>query len=278
MQIKTKTILISPEMAQKWFEGRAKNRPVSALRVAEYVKQIKADLWRYTHQGLAFDSDGALADGQHRAKAIWEAGKPVTMQCSYYSIKGDELSYVLRATDLTKSRSAADQLHIQNTLLTNYTMIAAAAKIICRSELSSRMSRDQILDLAKAEQASLSWAVQWRTGAGFRASHAAALALAYPINNAKVEEFARDFTTGAALELGSPVLLLRARKVPAASNEARVKEFRVTLQAIQQYFGTKKAKGRLLDGRDGINWCRAERAKLGLTMISGPADPETEAS
>lgn len=277
MTIKVKTTLVTPEMAKKWFEARAKNRPISVLRVAQYVQLLKQGSWRFTHQGFAFDCDGVLVDGQHRAKAIWESGVSVMMLLITYSLKGVELEYALRATDIGRVRTAADQLHIQATLLTNYTMIAAASRIICLSEMRSKMSRDQILDLAKAEQPALSWAVQWRKGAGFRASHTAALALAYPINNAKVEEFAVAFTTGEELSKGSPILQLRSRKVPSATEEARVKEFRVTLRAIQ-LFVSAKAQSKLIDSRDGIDWCRAERAKLGLTMISGPADPETEAS
>lgn len=72
--------LIDPDTAKTWLdEANTHNRPISRA----YVKSLAADLadgrWQTTHQGVAFDSEGVLADGQHRLWAIVESGVPALL-------------------------------------------------------------------------------------------------------------------------------------------------------------------------------------------------------
>jgi len=65
------TVYITPELAQKWLKLTNNfNRPIKQEVVDMYVRQIKSGLWRRTHQGVAFDANGILIDGQHRLMAI----------------------------------------------------------------------------------------------------------------------------------------------------------------------------------------------------------------
>ncbi|GGQ53922.1 hypothetical protein GCM10010195_06630 [Kitasatospora griseola] len=61
--------------------------------------------WKLTHQGIAFDENGALVDGQHRLHAIIEANVSVKMLV-VYGLSED----VFPVLDSGKSRSAADAL------------------------------------------------------------------------------------------------------------------------------------------------------------------------
>ncbi|SHF99959.1 hypothetical protein [Streptoalloteichus hindustanus] len=69
--------LITPELASQWLLLNVHNRPLSKTFVQQLAQQITRGEWQLTHQGIAFDEDGHLSDGQHRLEAIVKAGIPV---------------------------------------------------------------------------------------------------------------------------------------------------------------------------------------------------------
>jgi hypothetical protein len=69
---------VTPEKALQWLEGNTHNRPINEAHVKRLARDIQAGRWRLTHQGIAFDTDGLLVDGQHRLWAVVEAGMPIT--------------------------------------------------------------------------------------------------------------------------------------------------------------------------------------------------------
>lgn len=77
--METKIETITPETAEVYLQHNPRNRNISSKRVSMYARSMRAGNWRLTHQGLAFNCDGSLKDGQHRLAAIVEAGVPVTM-------------------------------------------------------------------------------------------------------------------------------------------------------------------------------------------------------
>jgi len=84
MAMETKVILITPELAKKWLDKNVKNnRPVMKNTVKCYARLMKSGGWNLTHQGIAFDEEGYLIDGQHRLHAIIEANIPVEMNVTY---------------------------------------------------------------------------------------------------------------------------------------------------------------------------------------------------
>lgn len=94
--MKAEVMLITPSMAREFLshvdEGH-KNRPVRPRVISQYARDMKNGDWLLTHQGIAFDENGYLRDGQHRLHAIIEADTPVLMlvtfglsSCSYEGI------------------------------------------------------------------------------------------------------------------------------------------------------------------------------------------------
>lgn len=75
-------MVITPEMASEWLKNNPNNRPINMRDVTAMINTIKAGRFVLTHQGIAFDEDGRLIDGQHRLTAIALAGIPVTMMVS----------------------------------------------------------------------------------------------------------------------------------------------------------------------------------------------------
>lgn len=79
MAMETKTMLVTPELAQNWMELNRRNRPIMNDIVNSYARAMLSGKWNLTHQGIAFDTNGDLIDGQHRLKAVITAGIPVEM-------------------------------------------------------------------------------------------------------------------------------------------------------------------------------------------------------
>lgn len=77
MNITTKREVISPDMAKKFLEKNTVNRTVHERVVAALVRDIKNGNFVLTHQGIAFDENGNLVDGQHRLIACALAGIPI---------------------------------------------------------------------------------------------------------------------------------------------------------------------------------------------------------
>ncbi len=72
---------ITPECASDWLENRnlPLNRTLSETIAKRYADTMRAGRWLLTHQGIAFDKDGFVIDGQHRLRAIVLAGVPVEL-------------------------------------------------------------------------------------------------------------------------------------------------------------------------------------------------------
>jgi hypothetical protein len=99
---------ISPELAALYLRSNTKNRYVRQSHVKWLAESMKIGQWKLTHQGICFDSDGAMVDGQHRLLAIIESGQAVQMLVS----RGSS-SEGFDACDLGIVRSLADVTHLE---------------------------------------------------------------------------------------------------------------------------------------------------------------------
>ena len=83
MSMNTVDELITPEIAAEYLKRNKINRPLKWDRIRTYVAAMKAGKWQLTHQGIAFKSNGDLADGQNRLTAVVISGVPVMMKVTY---------------------------------------------------------------------------------------------------------------------------------------------------------------------------------------------------
>ncbi|MGW2487579.1 hypothetical protein ACWCV9_10200 [Streptomyces sp. NPDC001606] len=81
--MRTEVRTVTPELAEEWLKANIANRPLSRQTVTQLTKAIERGEWKLTHQGIAFDEDGQLVDGQHRLHAVAKAGLPVQMLIAY---------------------------------------------------------------------------------------------------------------------------------------------------------------------------------------------------
>lgn len=72
--------IVTPEVASEYLERNIENlRALSEEKVRHWCRVLERGEWITTHQGVAFDLDGVLFDGQHRLTAIVRTQVAVTM-------------------------------------------------------------------------------------------------------------------------------------------------------------------------------------------------------
>jgi hypothetical protein len=91
--VRTQWVSVTPEYAMRILDEYEKfcdahpaermNRPVHQSQVDKYVADMVAGRWGRNHQGLAFDKNGTLMDGQHRLWAVANSGVTVMMPVTY---------------------------------------------------------------------------------------------------------------------------------------------------------------------------------------------------
>jgi hypothetical protein len=115
--------VIGPELAACMLKCNKSNRPVRQSRVVELAREIEAGRWQRTHQGIAFDRNGILLDGQHRLLAVIRSGQKVACNVDF-GLSPDAFKVI----DTHAKRKAADALHIQGHA--NTIKLAAAANVL----------------------------------------------------------------------------------------------------------------------------------------------------
>ena len=114
---------ISPSRAAEMLDANTTNRPLSRAVVRSFADAMRRGDWVVTHQGIAFDVNGVLVDGQHRLAAIIEADMPVEVTVFTEVDEG-----TFDVLDTGKRRNAADVLAIEGEK--SSTMLAAMVRTI----------------------------------------------------------------------------------------------------------------------------------------------------
>jgi hypothetical protein len=110
-------IKITPKIAIDYLQNNIVNRTLSFRKVNQYVDDILNDNWlSNSGEGISFDWNGNLINGQHRLNAIIKANKSVSM---YVFTNCDPQSF--KYIDTAKSRSAGDVLSIDGVKNSNHT-------------------------------------------------------------------------------------------------------------------------------------------------------------
>jgi hypothetical protein len=109
--MKTSLEIITPEMAKEYLAHNTANRALRSKVLAYMVRDMKSGKWRLTHQGIAFDANGNLVDGQHRLSAIVLAGVPIQMMVT----RGLDDEAILNI-DTGSQRTPADAFKIRDLL------------------------------------------------------------------------------------------------------------------------------------------------------------------
>ncbi|TNC26474.1 hypothetical protein [Amycolatopsis alkalitolerans] len=121
--MRTRIQKITPKKAEEMLAANTANRPLSRPLVRSFAEAMRRGDWRVTHQGIAFDANGVLVDGQHRLAAIIEADLPVELTV-FTDVPPDTFDVL----DTGRKRNAADALAIEGE--TNSHMLASMLRTV----------------------------------------------------------------------------------------------------------------------------------------------------
>jgi hypothetical protein len=244
--ITTQLQTITPDMAKDCLaKNDTENRSRNKARVAAMARDMREGRWRTTHQGIAFDEHGTLIDGQHRLAAIIAAGCSVDLLVSV--IPG---ASVKDPIDQGAGRTAAYTTGV-------HSRIIAACRVLHGLEggttYNRRVTVSEITDVYNRHTDVLSW----EGIKGLTAGVIAAVCYAYPLDQHKIADFARQVIDGEHLKKGDPAYTLRAwtarnnRARPIESAFAALSAIRALLsdESIASLFGNADSAYRELTGR-----------------------------
>lgn len=218
-RIKTSIVYVTPAMAKRWLTKNTSNRNVSWVTVERYRRDMEAGLWHLTHEGIGFDTDGSLTDGQHRlhAIALLPDGASIPMQITT-GLDPEAKFFV----DQGRKRNAGGQLQIAK--VKNATATAAGARfyliwkqgilfrdtkqrqLITAPQIQDWVDENPVLvNLANENHTAISKSI------GVPSVARAAFYAVAQIDASDAEVFFGRFHTGAGLDSGDPILALRTR-------------------------------------------------------------------
>lgn len=108
--IRTETLLITPEIAKAFLDKNLSNRIVSKVTVNQYSEAMKSQKWRLNGESIKFCEKGNILDGQHRLLACIKSGVSFITLVTYGLKEEDKTTM-----DTGKNRSASDVLSFVGT-------------------------------------------------------------------------------------------------------------------------------------------------------------------
>ncbi len=119
-----------------------KQRPLKQPKVDNYAAAMAHGHWVVTHQGIAFDDDGNLCDGQHRLHAVVKSGVTIETQVTRNVAQKHGELFTFDAIDQGVKRHIGEQLHVRHGIKQANIVASAARKIVqmCKRGKNPNMS------------------------------------------------------------------------------------------------------------------------------------------
>jgi len=244
MKITARVEKIDPKTARRYLATMVPNRKVKEDTVAQYANDMINAKWLVSPQGIAFDEEGRLFEGQHRMLAVIRADMPVELLV----LRGFPVKQASQKTmdvvDSGVGRSLADRLKLMGCYHGNPNLATAAARQIagvvmginCRAARKLSLSAVvEILALWKREMHAVCSVLDRPQFRPFRNGQTvAAFTLAACADIMALDRDMGRLTTGANLDSDSPLLELRNLYFGSEPVDAREK----TMLVLSALFAT----------------------------------------
>lgn len=235
VKITSKVEMITPAKAAAYLSNMAPNRRPKEATVAMYANDMVNGEWLLSHQGIAFDVNGLLFDGQHRLLAIIRANVPAPiLVLRGFPAKQTNIN-TMDTVDCGVGRSLGDRLRIMGCYAGNPNLACAVARQIaaavmgpnCRA--SRKLSIANVLAIIAIWKDELGTVCQKVDRCGFgpmrNAYVVAAFTLACAAYPNKTRAAVDKLTTGAGLTEKSPLLELRTAFINDRAGDRSEKMF-----------------------------------------------------
>ena len=149
-------ILVTPTMAANWLDNaNSRNRPISQAVVERYCRDMRASRWRLTHQGIAFDPNGVLLDGQHRLWAVVCADVSVEMHV-WFNVSPESLMVI----DGGRGRNLTDHLRLGGGLGDANQDLLAALRCMLGKGCDLRLTPDEAREALRRHERPILFAMR----------------------------------------------------------------------------------------------------------------------
>ncbi len=220
---------VTPARAEELLAANTANRPLSKSTVHAFAEAMRRGDWLVTHQGIAFDTNGVLVDGQHRLAAVIEAELPVEMTV-FTEVEPDTFDVL----DTGKRRNAADVPAIEGEKST--TMLAAMVRTVWLYENrrdtswsggAAAVTNHQIVQTLEAnpkirEFLAVGERIAAETGMIKSAAGAASYLIEHANKRASLDDWYEGIIDGAGLAKTDPRLMFRRTMFSMARRQAGV--------------------------------------------------------
>lgn len=132
--MKTTIEKITPKLAEEYLKKvrQGHQRKLIVSRAETYAREMRAGHWFLNHQGIAFDENDNLIDGQHRLKAVIICGLTVPMLVARgiatEMVNGVRL-FAIDTIDVGYKRQTGEQLSLRHGI-ENANRVAAATRAV----------------------------------------------------------------------------------------------------------------------------------------------------
>ena len=194
----SQVIKLTPPLAESWLEQNTFNRKVSRHTVSRYAHDMKSGAWTLNHQGIAFDENGVLVDGQHRLMAVIESGAEVDMMVTWGASRVgiDELR-VRSVSDVIKFGGLSDWIERKHLESAKQMMLLMSPPGLYANH---RPSTQQMVDFANKNKAAIQFSEQqFQThvkGVSTAGSRAVVATAFYHFDRRDLEEFCETLYSG----------------------------------------------------------------------------------
>ncbi len=259
--IETVIETITPNQAKAYLKANTHNRVLRQDRIDLYTNEIRAGRWRVTHQGIAFDDEGTLIDGQHRLLAIIKADRPIKIQVTRGIPKSDGGLFAQDLIDVGGKRSVADSLHLSHGVHNANVVSGVANAIVQICAPSTRTSSVGLaLAVLRIYGPSIHTAIQLvgNFKPAKKSPIIATIAFAMQIDPNAVSLFACQISRGEDIRVGDPAFCLREYMINRGLQTGRLaSQFAIECVANSIYNAIHGNQIKLLKaGSRGINWLR----------------------
>lgn len=286
MAVKTVTKSITPSYAKQILARGNPNRKLSEARIKQYSRDMLNSQWALNHQGIAFDEEGSLIDGQHRLECVARTGCTVDMMVTTGLQKASRngiLLHVMDTVDRGRPRSVADQLYLRHGW-ENSQLVASAAKVcaeICVGHMINSLSTPQTLLVLKHFGSAITTTIgECQSMADRLSAIIGTLSFARHATGDVGEIFATAFFSMEGLAKNHPALALRKwlgnHKGQFGTGGGRMALVRVIASAIHS-FAVGETPKRLVSADGSFDWLRKQYAKKLKDVVDHIEMPEPAA-
>ncbi len=256
----------------------ARNRPLSEKRIETLIRPMKQDRFLLTHQGVAFDQNGDVIDGQHRLAAAARAKKDLCVVVARYT-NATLANEAMAIFDSGRSRSMADGLAIGGIMpKEDAKAMTAVVNVLALVTGGYKLDLQETGEFYKAHRESVRWAIgaipAKRGGSYIRA----AFAIAYEVSPVKVAELAAQINEGTALPNTAASLWNRAvagglLTTPGGTSARRDVTYRA-LRILKAHVVGEAPPSKIYTSDEALQWFLAQRQHVMKPVSEPPASGE----